>query len=203
MFSFTETEKRELIIACVIFLLVELSSTVFLFNALNDSTVLFDLLVLSILIIPLFLFHELAHKVVAQGFGLRSEFRLYPNMALLSLISIFPFFPVKIIAPGVVFSSGGSGSDISGRISLAGPMINILLGGILLISAAFVNQLSVFLLLASRFSFDLAVFNLIPFSVLDGAKVIQWNERLFLLIFIAALVLWAFHPYGILGGLFI
>ncbi|MHA2223697.1 MAG: hypothetical protein ACXAC8_00590 [Candidatus Hodarchaeales archaeon] len=198
MFSFTATEKRELFIGCIIFLLVELSSIIFLFNT------LFDLLVLSVLIIPLFLFHELAHKFVAQGFGLRSEFRLYPNMALLSLISIIPLFPVKIIAPGVVFSSGRGESDISARISLAGPMLNILLSGIFLISAAFVNTYwASFLLLASRFSFDLAVFNLLPFSVLDGAKVIQWNERLFLLIFIAALVLWAFHPFGILGGLFI
>ncbi len=58
------------------------------------------------------------------------------------------------------------------------------------------------LLLVSKFSFDLALFNMLPFSILDGAKVIRWNQAVFALVFSLSLVSWLFHPLGILGGVF-
>ncbi|MFX0050873.1 MAG: hypothetical protein ACFFAJ_03355 [Candidatus Hodarchaeota archaeon] len=208
MFKFSTNEKQELIVATLIFVLVELSIIILPLGATSlllldflqfDISTYMTLIILGILSIPLFLFHELAHKFVAQGSGLVSEFRFFPNMAIISLFSIF--MPIKIIAPGVVLSSGRHVPDMPARISMAGPLTNILIGGIFLIFAGILpNYWYSLFLLASKFSFDLALFNLIPISVLDGAKIFEWNQRVFLLIFSLTIVLWAFHPLGIMGN---
>ncbi|MFX0122267.1 MAG: hypothetical protein ACFFAE_01405 [Candidatus Hodarchaeota archaeon] len=193
MFSFRQIEKRDLLIGTSIFVLVEMSLAIYYINT------LIELLILSILTIPLWLFHELAHKFVAQGNGLTSDFRLDPNMALFSLFSIL--LPIKIIAPGVVLSSGVYRLDTAGRISIAGPLTNILIGGIFLVFSSFMpfNWAVVVFLLASFFSFYLALFNMLPFNGLDGAKVLRWNQSVFILMFSLSVVSWLFHPLGILG----
>jgi len=58
-------------------------------------------LVLSFNLISLlgFILHELAHKYVAQGYGLWAEFRLNMTGLLLTAISIVS--PIKFIAPGL------------------------------------------------------------------------------------------------------
>lgn len=215
MFSFTSTEKRELFLGTLIFVLVELSLyyppikfiTLITVDLFGDFTIFlynsFILILLLVLSIPLFLFHELSHKFAAQGYGLDSGFRLDPNFALFSLFSIF--LPIKIIAPGVVLSSGEYRLDTSARISMAGPLINILIGGIFLIFSSFMTLewVIIVLLLVSKFSFDLALFNMLPFSILDGAKIFRWNQAIFALVFSLSLVPWLFHPLGILGGEFI
>lgn len=198
MYSFTETEKRDLLIGTAIFVLVELSF------AIHFTNTFLELLILGILTIPLWLFHELAHKFVAQGNGLVSDFRLDPNMAIFSLFSII--LPIKIIAPGVVLSSGEYRLDTAGRISMAGPLTNILIGGIFLVFSSFmpIDWIVVVFLLASRFSFDMALFNMLPFYVLDGAKVLRWNQSIFILIFSLSVIAWLLHPLdplGILGFL--
>ncbi|MFX0173014.1 MAG: hypothetical protein ACFE9L_13965 [Candidatus Hodarchaeota archaeon] len=209
MFKFSANEKQELIMATSIFVLVELSLLMLPLGVISllsldfldfDIFTYMSFIILGILSIPLFLFHELAHKFVAQGNGLVSEFRFFPNMAIFSLFSIF--MPIKIIAPGVVLSSGRHGPDTPARISMAGPLTNILIGGIFLIFASFLpNYWFLLFLFVSKFSFDLALFNLIPISVLDGAKIFEWNQGVFLLIFGLTIVLWAFHPFGIMGEL--
>ena len=193
MFSSSPTEKRDLIIGTSIFVLVEMSFAIYYTNT------LIELLILGILTIPLWLFHELAHKFVAQGNGLISDFRLDPNMALFSLFSIL--LPIKIIAPGVVLSSGEYRLDTAGRISIAGPLTNILIGGIFLVFSAFmpVNWAVVIFSLVSYFSFYLAWFNMLPFNGLDGAKVLRWSQSIFILVFSLSTVTWLFHPLGILG----
>ena len=205
LFTFTSTEKRELVLGTVVFVVVELSLIItpfefleLLMSILNQPpTFLFFLLILGIFTTPLFLFHELAHKFVAQGYGMVSEFRLFPNLAFLSLFSIF--LPIKLIAPGVVISRGSYNTEVDARISLAGPLVNILLGGSFLFLSAFLSLewMSV-TLYVSKFSFDLALFNLLPIFVLDGAKVFRWNSGVFGVIFGITLLLWLFHPFGIL-----
>ena len=194
MFSFTQIEKRDLLIGTSIFVLVELSLAIYYFNT------LVELLIIGILIMPLWFFHELAHKFVAQGNGLTSKFQLDPNMAIFSLFSIV--LPVKIIAPGIVLSSGMYNPDTEARIAMAGPLLNILLGGLFLFFSSLMPlNFTTLLLFVSRVSIDLALFNLIPLSVLDGAKIYRWHNGAFGVIMGITVVLWLFHPLGILGGI--
>ncbi len=208
LFSFTPLEKRELFLGTLLFVLVELSLVIspfdffalilsgFSANPQAFSTISF-LIILLIFSIPLFLFHELAHKFVSQSYGFVSEFRLFPNLALFSLISIF--LPLKIIAPGAVVYRGRYDIEGDARISLAGPLTNILLGGIFLsLSTIFSTEWYLIALYISKFSFDLALFNLLPFFILDGSKVLKWHKGVFGVIFGISALLWLFHPLGIL-----
>lgn len=204
MFSFNSREKKELIAGTLIFVFVGLTINIkieILIAAVTtlNFEIMFFLFGLSLIIFPLWLFHELGHKFSAQYYGLRSQFHLYPNFAFLSLISVL--FPIKFIAPGVVHVRGEYHSDISARIAMAGPLVNIMLGGIFLALSAFIGgNWGGMLSWVSYLSINIALFNLIPLSVLDGAKIYNWNFYAFLVLFGSSLILYLFHPYGILGG---
>jgi Zn-dependent protease len=134
-----------------------------------------------------FILHELAHKLMAQHYGLWSEFRLNPFGALLSLLTLFS--PIKIIAPGavVIFGSRGTGEKW-GKIALAGPLVNIIQLVVFTILSPFYPVLGY----AAFLNAELAVFNLLPFSVLDGRKVFTWNKRVWVVVFATAFILGAF-----------
>jgi Zn-dependent protease len=125
-----------------------------------------------------FLIHELAHKFTAQLKGLWAEFRLTTWGAVLTLISVFT--PFRLIAPGAVMISGSANLSDIGRISIAGPITNISLS-LVFLSVAYAPVPGVysllFLLIASFNSF-IALFNLIPFGVLDGYKIFSWNKKI-------------------------
>lgn len=210
MFSFSANEKQELIVATLLFVLVELSLLILplgVYSLLSldflniDIYTFMILIILGIMSIPLFLFHELAHKFAAQGNGLASEFRFFPNMAILSFFSIF--MPIKLVAPGVVLASGRYSPDTEARIAMAGPLVNILLGGFFLLFSTLLSSIwADLMLLVSKFSFDLALFNLLPFFVLDGAKIQRWHTGVYGVIFSLSIALWLFHPLGIFGGFY-
>ena len=208
MFSFSEEERNQLIFAIIIFVIVELSffqnplSLLYLFSSNLEFFVqtIIDLCIIGVLTFPLFLLHEVAHKFIAIRRGFPSRFYLDRNMALFSLISIF--LPIKIIAPGAVVFYGTPSEESEASIAMAGPLTNIILGGILLGATFFLSDTWMFFtLLVSKFSFDLALFNLLPISILDGAKINKWNSTVFIVIFIFTLTAWLLHPYGLLGGL--
>ena len=137
-----------------------------------------------------FLVHEIAHKVMAQRKGMWAEFRLTVWGAMLTLVSVF--LPVKMIAPGAMMIGGSvpSGEDIV-RISIAGPLTNIVFSSVL-IGVAFALPASVFtsmLFFAAYINAFMAVFNLIPFGVLDGFKIFSFNKKIWLLAFFPSLIL--------------
>jgi Zn-dependent protease len=139
-----------------------------------------------------FLAHELAHKVAAQRRGLWAEFRLTMWGAILTLISVIsPVF--KIIAPGAVVVSGSSSGQEMGKISLAGPITNILLSVVLLVfafvSRSFLPQFYEVLLLAALLNGFMAVFNLVPIGILDGFKIFNWDKKVWGVVFAASLAL--------------
>ena len=212
MFSFSEEERNQLVYASLIFVIVELSIFQNPFSFLNQflsaftsnfnslfQTIL-DLCIIGALSLPLFLLHEIAHKFIAIRQGFPSRFYLDQNMALFSLLSIL--FPIKLIAPGAVVFYGTPSEESEASIAMAGPLANIILGGILLGVSFFLStNWMIFTLLVSKFSFDLALFNLLPISILDGAKINKWNSTVFIVIFIFTFAAWLLHPYGLLGGL--
>ncbi|MFQ6134397.1 MAG: M50 family metallopeptidase [Nitrososphaerales archaeon] len=169
-FWFSRTELKHLGAGTLLVTLVALSLT----GSFIPSEVTLSL---SLLFASSFLLHEVAHKFTAQRNRLWSEFRLAPFGALLTAMSIL--FPLKIIAPGAVVISGRSTLSTIGRTAFAGPLTNILLGFGLFFLSLFVSNalISRILFWGADVNGILAVFNLIPFGVLDGQKIISWNVR--------------------------
>jgi Zn-dependent protease len=123
------------------------------------------------------LLHELAHRVVARGYGARAHF--IANNAWLVLSIVVAFGGFFIAAPGAVWHTGTRSVQQGGLIAVAGPATNIVLALLFLI-AAFVVPPFGFLaqLCAVGYSINafLAFFNMLPFGPFDGAKVFAWNK---------------------------
>jgi Zn-dependent protease len=135
--------------------------------------------------------HEFAHKAMAQKNGLWAEFRLTTWGTVLTFVSIF--LPFRMIAPGAMMISGTlqKNEDIV-HISIAGPLTNMAYSivffglaltlpigadwGLMLVFAAYINAF-------------MAVFNLIPFGILDGYKIFSFNKKIWVLTFIPAAAL--------------
>ncbi len=121
-----------------------------------------------------FLVHELAHKFLAQYYGSWSEFRAQLYGLLITAISALPFVPFKLIAPGAVMV-GLTDRNKFGRVALIGPLTNLVMGFSFLISAYSYPYHS-YLYAGASFNAWIALFNLLPFGVLDGQKIFDWNK---------------------------
>ena len=144
-------------------------------NGLNLNLVIFFIIML-LTVGSGFLLHELAHKYAAQKFGYFAEFKAFNKMLLFAVIT--SFFGFVFAAPGGVFHQRIAGKKEEGLIALAGPAVNIILSlifGMFYFTIPFQILRIVFFYGAYVNSF-LAVFNLIPFFGLDGAKVFQWSK---------------------------
>ena len=167
----------------IIFCDVKLFSSDFTTNLLCWIGTAFLVVILS------FMLHEMGHKFTAMRFGAWSEYRMYPvGLALCLIMSIFGFL---FAAPGAVYIRGYLTDEMNGKISAAGPAVNIVIAAVSLVMSLMVqNMLSVnvFFLLAYINSF-LAVFNLLPIPPLDGSKICKWNIPLYILMIIVSVAL--------------
>jgi Zn-dependent protease len=146
--------------------------------------------VFAIALTASFLIHEMAHKVTAQKKGMWAEFRLTMWGAMLTLVSVI--LPFKLISPGAVMIAGPAKLSEIGRLSIAGPSVNLALGsaflGVTLIPNLTIPYLSLFAFLAF-INATIAVFNLVPFGILDGFKIFSWNKKVWVLAFAVAVAL--------------
>ena len=131
-----------------------------------------------------FILHELGHKFVSMKYGYWAEFKLWPQGLILALIT--SFFGFVFAAPGAVYTYANYMTDeINGKISIAGPIVNIILALIFLgiamaiYPSAFYSENSalIFIICSTGYSINsfLATFNLLPIGNLDGSKVLNWN----------------------------
>ncbi len=133
-----------------------------------------------------FLLHELAHKFSAQRLGYWAEFRLNTFGLLITLISFFS--PFKLVAPGAVIIGGRMNKEDYGKISLAGPVTNIAQAIIYLAINLSLsgNLIKLLTIVGVTINSSLAVFNLIPFGIFDGKKILRWDWRVWLSVTITA-----------------
>jgi Zn-dependent protease len=188
IYGFSKTELKHLTIGGLLVMGVGLS------YFLTTTSGLLDVGILSIAFTASFLFHELAHKFSAQHFNLWAEFRVTLQGALITLISIF--LPFKLISPGAVMIAGAGTIETVGKTAIAGPITNLVISTACILIAAFGQPL--FLVVAFINAF-LAVFNLIPFGVIDGLKVFRWNKAVWAIIFVAAAALTVYTYASITG----
>ena len=121
-----------------------------------------------------FLIHELAHKFLAQYYGRWAEFRAQLYGLIITAISVLPIMPFKFIAPGAVMV-GLSDKSRFGRVALIGPMTNLIMGFGFLMSD-YLFPYSSYMYVGASFNAWIAMFNLLPFGVLDGQKIFDWNK---------------------------
>ena len=180
MIKFTSSEVRDLIIA---FFVISLSFAIA--NVGRDPNAILNLLPFVMVGVGTgFILHELGHKFVSMKYGYWAEFKLWPQGLIFALIT--SFFGFVFAAPGAVYTYANYITDeINGKISVAGPVVNIVLALIFLAAATGIyptalaseTNITIFIICSAGYSINsfLALFNLLPIGNLDGAKVLNWN----------------------------
>lgn len=123
-----------------------------------------------------FIFHEMGHKFVAQHYGCFAEFRSDDRMLIFAILLSFLGF--IIAAPGAVMISGPVGRIRNGKISAAGPAVNFILALVFLACIIMFGKNMLFDY-GFRINALLGVFNLIPFGIFDGKKVLHWDKSVY------------------------
>ena len=128
-----------------------------------------------------FVLHALAHKFTAQHFKCFAVYRAWiPGLALAIGLAIMTGGSMVFAAPGAVYIGGRQLSKKEDAyISIAGPLVNTILGVAFFFGALTVGGTSMLLtnifVTGAYINFFLAFFNMIPFPPLDGSKVINWS----------------------------
>ena len=204
MIKFSRDEVRDLIIA---FIIISLCFAI-LYAGRNFSAALQILPIVMVGVGLGFVLHELGHKFVSMKYGYWAEFKLWPEGLIIALLSSFVGF--VFAAPGAVYTYTDHYIDdsINGKISIAGPLVNIALAIIFLLVAAAIYQNALYdptlalIFLTCNLGFTinsyLATFNLIPIGNLDGSKVLRWNALIWLItIAVAGIMTYASMTIGV------
>jgi len=133
-----------------------------------------------------FIIHELSHKIVAQRYGCKAEFRAFDNLLIMSIFLAL-FLKLLIAAPGAVMISGPVGKRRNGKISAAGPASNLVVAfGFLIIGI--ITGRSLIAYYGVLINAILAGFNLIPIAMFDGKKIFNWNKYIWVLLGIFSII---------------
>ena len=194
MLQFSKTETKDLSIAIIVI-------TLLFADLYSNGTfgMMIYLIPISLVTIGLsFILHELGHKYVAQKYGFFAEFRKWNTGLLIAIITgLFGFI---FLAPGAVYIGSYTGiitDEENGKISIAGPIVNIILAVIFLLIEISLkpffllsSPLSTYLMITAMIGFHinsfLALFNLLPIPMLDGSKVMKWNLPLWIVSIVVA-----------------
>jgi Zn-dependent protease len=128
----------------------------------------------------------MAHKFTAMKYGYYAEFRK-DNVMLLMSVVLAALVHVVFAAPGAtVIYGGGLSKEQNGKISAAGPATNLVLCipfGIMVLMTPFIMiwgpVIGFIGMMGLQINAMIAAFNLLPISVLDGKKVLEWKPVLF------------------------
>ena len=129
-----------------------------------------------------FLLHELAHKVIAQNYGLDAEFIADYRMLAFAFFGSFAGF--IFAAPGAVYTRGKRTLEQQLWITAAGPITNILLALIFLMVPGQIGGYG------HSINSWLALFNMIPFGHIDGRKILDASRPVYIGIVIASMIVW-------------
>lgn len=200
MMRFSSTEKRDLIKAWVVISLAVSIASLGLegISALGLPLLLRIVVANGLTVGVALLAHEvMGHKFLAQQYyRLFAEFRADDLFLLFALLTSFSGF--VFVAPGAVVIAGVTRIDTFGKIAAAGPLVNIVLAivfgalyhaGIDLVLPLYQNQGLDLVLRGYQINSWFALFNMLPLSVWDGAKVMAWDRKVwFALTALAALL---------------
>lgn len=142
-----------------------------------------------------FILHEMGHKFTAIKMGGQAFYRMWVE-GLVFMIFLVLTLRVVFAAPGATYIyKPNMTRRENGLISLAGPIINIILGFVfffIAIAAGMSAPIRELGALGFQINIFLALFNLIPIPPLDGSKVFSWNILVWGLFFGLCAVLFFF-----------
>lgn len=202
-----QRERRDLLIA---WLALSAAFTV----AMIGTSRLIPTLILEMFLISMitagvaFIVHEMAHKFTAMRYGYWAEFQMNPTMLVVA-VAVAALAKVVFAAPGATMIYGSQISEEeNGKISLAGPLSNLLLLiPFLLLLLAGINmgifEVALVGIMGVRINAMIAAFNLLPLGPLDGAKILPWNTPVYIaVVLIAFAVLFSALNYNLAGPFF-
>ena len=146
-----------------------------------------------------FILHEMGHKFVAQKYGLWAEFRAWPAGLLLAVgLALFSRGGFVFAAPGAVMISPMQKTkygyairmlkpEDGGKIAIVGSVINVMLA-VIFAALSFATGFKIFQI-SAQVNAWLALFNQIPVSLLDGAKVFSWSKGIWFGFFMVCIAL--------------
>jgi Zn-dependent protease len=189
--QFSTEELKQLLISLIVlsfaFSLILYKSEIFigdssLFSSIyNNYSLIFFFNSLLVVGLAFILHEELGHKLVAQRFGYWAEYRTWKTGLILALmLALLTKGGFVFAAPGAVMISAHTmfhhvDREKMGKIAVAGSVVNIILALIFIgLSLIFTSELFA---LGAQVNVWLALFNMIPIGMLDGAKVLRWNRR--------------------------
>ena len=170
MVSFTAREVRDIIISMLVIAVI----FAYLINGRNINENLILLIPSLLVAVGLgFVLHELAHKFVAVRYGFYAEFKMWLEGLIFALFTAF-ILGFVFVAPGAVYIHGEYISrEQNGKISIAGPLVNIVLALLFLVLTPFVTKnptdimgfiFGTIVVYGFIINSILAAFNLIPFG---------------------------------------
>ena len=181
----SKTEIQHLIIA---WLVLSLAFAIMESSFSLTAKFLYSVVVSALTVGIGFIFHEMSHKVVAHRYGCWAEFRADFFMLVFALLLSFAGF--IFAAPGAVIIGGKVNAKKNGIISLAGPLMNILLAVIFLILSFISNPVIHYIALYGLFiNAWIAAFNMIPVWNFDGAKILRWSKTVYALMLAVSFIL--------------
>jgi Zn-dependent protease len=173
---FSRTETMHILIAMAVLIFAFYMTLTYTMTLTNEER-LYYLAASSIAVVTGFLLHELAHKFLAQRYGAWAEFRVFP-LGLIFALFLALFTGLLFAAPGAVYIQGRITKEQNGKISLAGPAVNLAFG-LICLGLFFLFPLTL-LYIVAYINLLLAVFNLVPIGPLDGGKVARWNIGIYI-----------------------
>lgn len=203
-FRFSRRELREIAISVLI---LTLAFAIFfsggidgLASDLGRSMFAYLFVISFLAVLTAFFFHEMAHKFLAQKYGCWAEYSYYVLGLIFAIVT--SLFGIIFAAPGAVVIGGPITEEENGKISAAGPGVNLSIGAIFAAIYFATRPLAIpvfpygldlagiFYLLA-WINVVLGGFNLIPFPPLDGSKIFKWNVAVYVLLVVVAVALFA------------
>ena len=181
-------------------------------------TLLLSMPVMLLAVGPAFLLHEIGHKVIAKKYGCWAEFRADPKglqfgVILAFLLGFLFMAPGAVMVAGLVTRRQNGHIAVAGPLTNLGlfiigiPLWTLILGlsgafnitDLPLLSTGSNAYLSGGSIVWQSMLIDagvwwlsanliLGLFNMIPWGPLDGAKVREWNESAFYLVFLIFLI---------------
>jgi Zn-dependent protease len=132
-----------------------------------------DFLFACALVAPAIVLHEFAHKFIGMSFGLQSTFHAAYFWLALGLMLKLMHFNFIFFIPAYVETIGQATHLQFAFVSLAGPLMNLVLwiGLLLVLKFANISKKHVpYLVMASKINMFLFIFNMIPIMPFDGGN---------------------------------